>query len=152
MKILIAAIGKSKNSAPAALLYSEYTKRLPWKIECKEFEVKAQDSSTRKTKEAELLLTACTGYEYIIALDESGQTLSSREFAEKLSKWQQNGASSFAFIIGGADGLDNSVLKKASLIWSFGRVTWPHLLVRPMLAEQIYRTQTLISGHPYHRE
>ena len=87
-----------------------------------------------------------------IALDESGKTLSSREFADKISKWQQGGISSFAFIIGGADGLDDLVLKKAKVTWSFGRVTWPHLLVRALLAEQLYRAQTLISGHPYHRE
>ena len=151
MKILIAAIGKAKNS-PANQLYLKFVKRLSWKIVCKEFEVKNQNLIERKAKEAELLLAAASDYECIIALDESGETLSSREFAGKISKWQQGGISSFAFIIGGADGLDDLVLKKAQLTWSFGRVTWPHMLVRAMLAEQIYRAQTLISGHPYHRE
>jgi len=151
MKILITAIGKSKKS-PATELYAEYAKRLPWKIALKEFEAKEQNTTARKSKEGELLLSACAGYECIIALDETGETLSSKEFAGKLGNWQQSGISSFAFIIGGADGLDATVLKKASLVWSFGRVTWPHMLVRGMLAEQLYRAQTLISGHPYHRE
>ena len=151
MKILIAAIGKAKNS-PANQLYLEFVKRSSWKIVCKEFEVKNQNLIERKAKEAELLLAATIDYECIIALDESGKTLSSREFADKISKWQQGGISSFAFIIGGADGLDDLVLKKAKVTWSFGRVTWPHLLVRALLAEQLYRAQTLISGHPYHRE
>ncbi len=151
MKILIAAIGKAKSS-PQQQLYADYVKRIPWKIECKEFESKLADTAQRKAKEAELLLGACAGYEHIIALDESGELLSSREFSTHLGKWQQQGLSSFAFVIGGADGLDASVLKKAKLVWSFGRVTWPHMLVRGMLAEQLYRAHSVISGHPYHRD
>ncbi len=152
MKILIAAIGKAKASSPQQQLYLDYIKRLPWKIECKEFDVKITDSEQRKVREAELLLSACAGYEYIIALDESGSLLSSREFSQQLGNWQQNGVSSFAFVIGGADGLDVSILKKAKLTWSFGRVTWPHMLVRGLLAEQLYRTHSVLSGHPYHRD
>ncbi len=151
MKVLISAIGKTKSS-PQQQLYIDYIKRLPWKVECKEFEVKTTDPIQRKTKEAELLLSACAGYEYIIALDEKGSLLSSREFSEHLGNWQKQGVSSFAFIIGGADGLDNSVLKKAKLIWSFGRVTWPHMLIRGLLAEQLYRAHSVLSGHPYHRD
>jgi 23S rRNA (pseudouridine1915-N3)-methyltransferase len=152
MKIAINAIGKAKSSSAQQQLYLDYIKRLPWKIECKEFDVKIADMAQRKAREAELLLSACAGYEYIIALDESGSLLSSREFSEHLGSWQQQGISSFAFIIGGADGLDASVLKKAKLTWSFGRVTWPHMLVRGMLAEQLYRAHTVLSGHPYHRD
>lgn len=152
MKILIAAIGKAKTSSPQHQLYLDYTKRLPWRVECKEFEVKLTDTAQRKAREAELLLSACAGYEYIIALDESGSLLSSREFSQTVSNSQQQGISSFAFIIGGADGLDESIIKKAKIIWSFGRVTWPHMLVRALLAEQLYRTHSVISGHPYHRD
>ena len=145
MKVTIAAIGKIKPS-PERELYEGYVKRIPWKIACKEF------SASSKAREAEQLLAACAGHERVIALDESGKTLSSREFAEQLKSWQQQGISSFAFVIGGADGLDESVLKKAALVWSFGRVTWPHMMVRGMLAEQLYRAVTLIAGHPYHRD
>ena len=151
MKIIISAIGKSRKS-PQQQLYLDYVKRTPWKIDCKEFEVKIPDTANRKAREAELLLTACTGYEYIIALDESGLLLSSREFSEHVGNWQQQGISSFAFIIGGVDGLDATILKKAKLVWSFGRVTWPHMLVRAMLAEQLYRAHSVLCGHPYHRD
>lgn len=151
MKILIAAIGKLKAS-PEHQLYLDYTKRLPWKVECREFDVRLDDARQRQQREGELLLEACKGYDRLIALDESGKTLSSREFARTLGNWQQEGLSSFAFVIGGSDGLDESVLRKAQLAWSFGRVTWPHLLVRPLLAEQLYRAHSLLIGHPYHRD
>lgn len=151
MKILISAIGRAKNSHTSQL-YSEYEKRLPCKITLKEFEAKVSSAAARKEKEGELLLESCLGYDVIIALDETGENLSSREFAERFANWQQRGNSSFAFVIGGADGLSRQVLGKANLVWSFGRLTWPHMLVRPMLAEQIYRAFTLNSGHPYHRE
>ncbi len=139
MKILIAAIGKARKDAKNDL-YQDYIKRLPWKVECRQLQKNQQ------------LLAACAGYECIIALDESGENISSQEFAEKLGKWQQSGISSFVFLIGGADGLDDSIRKKAQLVWSFGRVTWPHMLVRALLAEQLYRAFSLLSGHPYHRE
>jgi 23S rRNA (pseudouridine1915-N3)-methyltransferase len=139
MKIVIAAIGKAK-AGPELQLYHDYVKRLPWKIAVKE------------AKDAAGLLAACAGYERVIALDESGRDLSSREFAGQLKTWQQQGHSSFAFIIGGADGLDDSILKKAHLRWSLGRVTWPHMLVRGLLAEQLYRAHSIISNHPYHRD
>ncbi len=151
MKILIAAIGKAKAS-PEQELFRAYAKRLPWKLECVQLAAKLQDTSARKQREAELLLKACAGYDRIVALDENGQSLSSREFATTLGQWQQKGNSSFAFVIGGADGLDETLLKKAHLKWSLGRVTWPHMLVRAMLAEQLYRAHTLLTNHPYHRD
>ena len=150
MRILIAVIGKAKAS-PQQQLYLDYVKRLPWKTACREFDVKLENVSTRKVREGELLLDACDGYDKLIALDERGSQLSSRDFAEQLKKWQQQGASSFAFAIGGADGLDEAVFKKADLVWSLGRVTWPHMLMRGLLAEQLYRAYSLITNHPYHR-
>ncbi len=151
MKILIAAIGKAKAS-PHLDLYREYCKRLKWKIECREFEAKPDDPVKRKLREGELLLEAARKYDRIIALDEHGKDLSSTEFSGQIKKWQQQGHSSLALIIGGADGLSDAVLKEAHLQWSLGRATWPHMLVRAMVAEQLYRAHTLISGHPYHRE
>ncbi len=150
MRLLIAAVGKAKAS-PEQQLYLEYAKRLKWKLECREFEAKLPDAAQRKAREAALLLEACRGYDKIIALDETGKNLSSAEFAEQLKRWQGQGHSSFAFIIGGADGLDKRVLEASHLAWSLGKVTWPHLLVRALLAEQIYRAYSIISGHPYHR-
>jgi 23S rRNA (pseudouridine1915-N3)-methyltransferase len=151
MKLLIAAIGKAK-AGPEQQLYQDYARRLPWKIICRELIAKSDDPSKRKTKEGELLLAACGAYEKIIALDEGGKTLSSREFAQALGNWQSDGASSFAFIIGGADGLSDVVLKRAHLRWSLGRVTWPHMLVRALLAEQLYRAHSVLTNHPYHRD
>src|SRR5690606_11801728 len=127
-------------------------KRLPWKLQCREFEVKLDDPAKRKAREGEQLLEACKGYARIVALDESGKDLSSRQFAEQLKRWQGDGDSSVAFVIGGADGLSPELLKAAHLKWSLGRVTWPHMLVRAMLAEQLYRAHSLITGHPYHRD
>ena len=150
MKILIAAIGKAKAS-PEHQLYLEYGKRLPWKLECREFEAKAQEGHKRKAQEGELLLTACKPYHRVVALDENGKQFSSLEFADQLKRWQQQGHSSLAFMIGGADGLDAAAVKNAHLVWSLGKVTWPHMLVRALVAEQLYRAHTLISGHPYHR-
>ncbi|NBX02934.1 MAG: 23S rRNA (pseudouridine(1915)-N(3))-methyltransferase RlmH [Alphaproteobacteria bacterium] len=150
MKILISAIGKAKAS-PEQQLYNEYIKRMSWPVQCREFDVKLQDINQRKQREGGELLAACAGYERIIALDETGKTLSSREFAGEMMGWQQQGFSSFAFVIGGSDGLDAPVKKAAHLVWSFGRVTYPHMLMRALLAEQLYRTQTIILGHPYHK-
>ena len=150
MKAIISAIGKAK-AGPELQLYQEYVKRVPWPVTAREFDIKLSDHAQRKVKEGEQLLTGVAGCERIIALDETGKTLSSPEFARQIKDWQQQGASSFGFIIGGSDGLDAAVLKKANLIWSFGRVTYPHMLVRALLAEQLYRAHTIISGHPYHK-
>lgn len=151
MRLLIAAIGKAKAS-PELSITQDYVKRLPWKVDIKEHDVKLDDAAKRKIKEAELLLESCKGYDKLIALDEKGKQFTSREFADQLKSWQQQGASSFAFVIGGADGLDTALLKKAQLTWSLGKSTWPHMLVRAMLAEQLYRAQSIIAGHPYHRD
>ena len=151
MRVLIAAIGKAK-AGPEQDLYIDYTRRLPWKITCSEHVIKAQNPTQKMQQESAQLLKACEGYERLIALDETGKQLSSQEFAQQMKSWQQEGFSSFAFAIGGSDGHSEELLKKAHLKWSFGRVTWPHMMVRPMLAEQLYRAHSIITGHPYHRE
>lgn len=150
MKLLIAAIGKAKAS-PEQQLYSDYIRRLKWKSELKEFDVKLDDALKRKMREGELLLGACKGYDKIIALDEHGKDLGSQAFANHLKRWQGQGHSSFAFLIGGADGLDKTVVEKSHLVWSLGKVTWPHMLVRALLTEQLYRAYSILGGHPYHR-
>lgn len=152
MKILIAAIGRMKDGSPEAQILKEYQKRLSWKLAVKEFDIKHADTATRQQKEAEALMAACGGYEKIIALDENGKDLKSREFAAQLSGWQQQGVSSVALIIGGADGLHETIRKTAHLTLAFGRATWPHMLVRAMLAEQLYRAASILENHPYHRD
>lgn len=151
MRVLIAAVGKAKAGAELNL-YQEYTRRLTWKVACREHVSKSQTQPQKREDESTQLLASCKGHDRIVALDEKGKTLSSSEFADQLKQWQQQGVSSVAFMIGGSDGLSTEALQSAHLVWSFGRVTWPHMLVRGMLAEQLYRAHSIIAGHPYHRE
>jgi 23S rRNA (pseudouridine1915-N3)-methyltransferase len=88
----------------------------------------------------------------VVALDERGKTLGSEDFAQRLLRWRDDGKPALSFVIGGADGLDPAFVKAADLTLSFSPLTWPHQLVRIMLAEQLYRATTILSGHPYHRE
>ena len=86
-----------------------------------------------------------------MALDERGEDLASATLAARLSDWRDRGIADLAFVIGGADGLDPTVRAAADLVLAFGRQTWPHMMARAMLIEQIYRAQQIILGHPYHR-
>ena len=98
-----------------------------------------------------LLEKAVEGARPLIVLDERGKVLSSPEFAEKLAHWRDDGAQMATFIIGGADGIDPALRAKADFSLSFGRMVWPHMLVRVMLAEQLYRATSILTGSPYHR-
>lgn len=85
-------------------------------------------------------------------MDERGKALTSRELATTLARWRDDGIREAAFIIGGADGLDKSAFRSPDLTLSFGKAVWPHMLVRAMLAEQLYRAVSILSGAPYHRD
>ena len=87
----------------------------------------------------------------LVALDARGQSLTSEAFAARLAKWRDGSAGDLAFVIGGADGLEPALVKRADLVLSLGAMTWPHMLARAMLAEQLYRAATILQGHPYHR-
>ena len=87
-----------------------------------------------------------------ILLDETGRTLNSMEFADMLGGWRDDGVREARFMIGAADGFDDAQRAEADLLFSFGRATWPHMLARAMLAEQLYRATSILAGHPYHRE
>src|SRR5262249_21203597 len=102
--------------------------------------------------EAELILAARPRGAPLVALDEKGAGWSSRTLAERLAAWRDQGAAAIAFAIGGTDGLDDALRDRADAILSLGPMTWPHLLVRGMLLEQLYRAQQILAGHPYHRE
>ena len=86
-----------------------------------------------------------------VVLDETGRDLSSEALAEHLRRWRDDGAREVRFLIGAADGHDAATRAGADLLLGFGRATWPHMLVRAMLAEQLYRASTILAGHPYHR-
>lgn len=153
MHISIIAIGRMQRG-PEQALVDEYLKRLPWKKDVIEIEIKkpAATAPERKAKEAERLLAAVPNGAALVVLDENGKALKSRRFAGKIDEWQMTGYSNIAFIIGGADGLHESVLAKADLKLAFGTLTWPHMMVRAMIAEQVYRAWSINTGHPYHRD
>ena len=104
-----------------------------------------------KILEGELLLQAIDPDSIVIGLDERGTSLTSPEFANVFEHYRNEGIKSLTFLIGGADGLSDAVRSRCQRLLSFGRMTWPHLLVRGLLVEQIYRAQQILSGHPYHR-
>ncbi|MEE8352575.1 MAG: 23S rRNA (pseudouridine(1915)-N(3))-methyltransferase RlmH [Rhodospirillales bacterium] len=150
MRVRIVACGRWK-SGPERALFDHYAGRITFPFELKEIEEKKNlPADVLKKREGELLLAQVPDGVIIVALDENGKSLSSAKFAEKLGQWRDD-ARDVAFLIGGADGLDGVVRKRAELVIGFGVQTWPHLLVRGMLAEQIYRVQCILAGHPYHR-
>ena len=145
MRILLIAVGRDRRG-PTADLVDTYLKRCPWRIE------QIEIPQRRLRAEAEKIRQSLPANAAMIVLDERGDNLSSREFAQEIERFRENGRAALAFIIGGADGLDRSLLEAADRRLSFGRAVWPHRLVKVMLAEQLYRASTILSGHPYHRD
>jgi 23S rRNA (pseudouridine1915-N3)-methyltransferase len=114
-------------------------------------EGRAHSVDERRRDEAARLRAEIVRGAATVVLDERGKSISSEEFARRIADLRDGGRKALAFVIGGPDGLDASLRAEAELIVSFGRMTWPHQLVRVMLAEQLYRAVTILSGHPYHR-
>jgi 23S rRNA (pseudouridine1915-N3)-methyltransferase len=138
---------------PEQALFDAYNARLRDPIILNEVDVRQKLAADRlAAKEAELLLAAAADAEVIVALDERGDNPASRALAARLAKWRDDGVRETAFLIGGANGLSKDVRKRAHYRLSFGAMTWPHLMVRGLLAEQIYRAQQIHAGHPYHRD
>lgn len=108
--------------------------------------------AARKKAEGALLQANIKTPCFLIALDEGGKTITSRKFANLLVKKQQEGHSQLAFLIGGADGLDADILAQADMKLSLGAMTWPHLMARLMLCEQLWRAVSILTNHPYHRD
>ncbi len=146
MKVTILAIGKCKKNSPEAMIIAEYVKRSSWNVIIKE-----KDNSDQ-VDEAKFLQENIPHGAKVIVLDERGENMKSLELAAKIENWQLNGVSEICFLIGGADGHLQSTRDKADLLLSFGKLTLPHMLMRAVLTEQIYRVQTIIAHHPYHRE
>lgn len=114
-------------------------------------EGRAQSADERRRDEAQRLRSQFAKGAVLILLDERGKNISSQDFAKRIADLRDGGRRAAAFVIGGPDGLDQSLRDDADLLVSFGALTWPHQLVRVMLAEQLYRAATILSGHPYHR-
>ena len=151
MKVTILAIGKCKEKAILSLC-TEYIKRLkPFsKTEIVELVLKGKTSD--KDLEGKALLEKIPTTAFAIFLDETGKQFSSREIAGIVEKQKDTGTQDLYFIIGGADGLSAEAKARANLIMSLSKMTMPHMLVRPVILEQVYRSFTLISNHPYHRD
>lgn len=151
LRVTLLAIGKARRG-PEQLLFDHYAKRLACRLTVRELEEsRTGPSLKRREREADLLLGAVPKGARILALDETGRALTSLAFAELLGQWRDEAVQDIAVMIGGADGLSPRVREAADRVLSFGPATWPHLLVRTLLAEQLYRAQTILQGHPYHR-
>lgn len=152
MRISIIAVGRQKRG-PMQELFGDYQRRLPWEVSVVEVETKKSLSGDAlKAEEARLIAEKLPNGALIVTLDERGKALKSTDFADRFRGWQESGRGQIAFVIGGADGLDRSLVSRADLSLAFGPQTWPHMLVRVMLIEQIYRAERILAGHPYHRE
>ena len=158
MKLRILAVGRIKGGPEAALI-AEYRKRLRWPLVIDEVEERRPLSGAElKAREGALLQAAIDraakagGRPVLVALDQRGKMLGSRDFAARLQAWEEQGAAEILFLLGGADGLAPEIRNQASFVLSLGQMTWPHLLARAMLVEQIYRAQQILAGHPYHRD
>jgi 23S rRNA (pseudouridine1915-N3)-methyltransferase len=135
----IVARGKIGRS-PEAELVERYLKRIAWPTKVTEL----PDTGGN--------IPALRSNTVAVALDECGQSLSSMKLAQKLEKWRDGGKREARFLIGAHDGHDEAARDSADLLLSFGPATWPHLLVRAMLAEQLFRATSILAHHPYHRE
>jgi len=137
-------VGKLKND-PLLDVFHDYKKRLLCKFTLHEIDSKTHADQVQKIQE-KLSPSAA-----VVILDERGKSLSSRDFSAKIEQFFLSHGH-IQFIIGGADGLSDDIRQKATMMLSFGVQTWPHMMVRVMLMEQVYRAQQIQAGHPYHRD
>lgn len=155
MRVTICAVGRLR-AGPEQALISDYLMRFdktgralglgPVKF------VEVEDKKNLgMSAEAELLTRAIPSGALVVAMDERGRLQSSPDFARDLAGWRDKGRQDLAFLIGGADGILPALRDRADAMLSFGPMVWPHMLVRVMLAEQLYRAASILSGAPYHR-
>ncbi len=154
MKVSIAAVGRLRSGAEHDLI-SDYTTRFDrtgralglGPLDIREVEAKKGGMAA----EADLLRKAASDAAVLIALDERGKTVTSPEFAAMLAGWRDEGRPNVCFLIGGADGLDPGLRADCAQSLSLGKMVWPHMLVRVMLTEQLYRAASILASSPYHR-
>ena len=159
MRILVAAVGRLKQG-PERELAGAYRKRaetIGRTSGMREFEIveiresRAQDAERRRVEESIAIANIIPDGATVVILDERGESLDSGRLAVLLREWRTEDRPAVCFVIGGADGLAPTLRERATLRLAFGAATWPHQLVRIMLLEQLYRTGTILAGHPYHR-
>ncbi|WP_310621618.1 23S rRNA (pseudouridine(1915)-N(3))-methyltransferase RlmH [Flexibacterium corallicola] len=159
MRITIACVGKMKAGAERDICerYLERARKAGRSLGVKAVSVvelsesRAARTQDRKAEEAAALLKAIPAGATVVVLDEHGKSMGSEAFAQKISSSLDQGIGDFCLVIGGADGHGRDILEKAQIKLALGAMTWPHQLVRILLAEQVYRAITILSGHPYHR-
>jgi 23S rRNA (pseudouridine1915-N3)-methyltransferase len=145
----VIAVGRQREG-PEAALFARYQARLRPALLVTEIAEARGSPGEVKRREAAALLAALPDAAFAVALDNGGETPDSARLAALLERWLGLGRP-LCFLIGGAEGLDAAVIARADYVLSLGPMTWPHLLVRPMLAEQLYRARSIAAGHPYHR-
>ena len=155
MRVHICAVGRMR-SGPERALVDDYTTRFDRSGRALglgpllEHEVEDKRGGGMEA-EADLLARAVPSGALLVVMDERGKLLSSPDFSHQLGKWRDGGRQDVAFVIGGADGIAPDLRAKADFAISFGQMVWPHMMVRAMLAEQLYRAVTILGGGPYHR-
>ncbi|WP_417671664.1 23S rRNA (pseudouridine(1915)-N(3))-methyltransferase RlmH [Roseibium sp.] len=160
MRVTVACVGRMKAGADKELFdrYLDRARKTGRGLGVTDVKVvelaesRAQRPADRKSEEAKALMAQLPPGARLVVLDEHGKSMSSQTFSQKLDSWKNDAAQDVIFAIGGADGHGEALLARADLKIAFGAMTWPHQIVRVLLAEQIYRALTIQAGHPYHRE
>lgn len=159
VKLTLICVGRLKDG-PERLLALRYLERSQAMIKKLGFtglrlvelaESRARRDEDRRAEEAQAILETCEGQNFLV-LDEKGEPWSSQDFARTLGQRRDRGEKGLSIVIGGADGLDPALRAKAAGVLSYGAATFPHQIVRILLAEQLYRAMTIMAGHPYHRD
>lgn len=149
MKYIISAIGKTKTQQED-LITLKYLKRIK-NIEIKQYEIKLNNKQKKIEEEGLKLINSTPSNGRLVLLDEQGENLTSPELAKMVLDWRNNNIAYINFAIGGAFGNGDQIKRRADKIIALGKLTWPHQMVKMMIAEQIYRIETIIQGHPYHK-
>jgi len=151
MNVTLCAVGRLR-SGPEQDLFNTYIQRLPWMVKVHEIDVKESSNKSQKnTAECEGLVSKIPDGAKVVCLDSRGKPHSSDAVAGRISDWRDAGYRDLCIIIGGADGLNEAIRQRADLTLSFGGVTWPHPLMRVLVAEQLFRWHCILTDHPYHR-
>lgn len=151
MKIELIVVGRLK-SGPYHELIQEYKKRISWSLSIREVDSKVKNEAQAQNDEIKQIVGLIDPKAFVLACDERGKTLSSRQLSDKLATLMQEDTKLLQIVIGGANGIGEILRARANFLLSFGQQTWPHMLVRVMLMEQIYRSQQILKGHPYHKD
>jgi 23S rRNA (pseudouridine1915-N3)-methyltransferase len=149
-RIVVIAVGRAQAASPESVLFARYAARLKPPLRLVEVADGTGSAAETRRREGAAILAAIPEGALLVALDQGGVAEGTEAFAARLGRWREAGRD-LAFAIGGAEGLDRSVLERAGHVMSLGPLTWPHLLARALLAEALFRADSLLRGHPYHR-